>query len=240
MFGGSGTSKRVDGTDGAAPAAGGGGGGGLSNPLAANLDGGGHSISNFASVEGTNVNAASANILSVNSNVLFSNKLNFGPVTAAKPITVTLPCDYSEFPNPDVSGLILTMNSTGRVIPVGDISGKTSSNMERVHVIGVSTGTVSPGQTTLEVAVGGIVEMTVYNQCEPGDFLERNNQGLRLVKGAVQAQVRDPNTGVPYNPGYGVCAQALTSSPGATDGSAKVLAILMQEQNAFLQDQNPN
>ncbi len=80
--------------------------------------------------------------------------------------------------------------------------------------------------------------MTVYNQCVAGDYLERNNQGQRLVKGAVQAQVRN-GTNV-FNPGYGVCAQALTNGAGATDGSSKVLAILLQEQNSFVQAGNAN
>lgn len=162
------------------------------------------------------------------------SKVAFGAATQAKPITVTMPCDYSEFPNPDVSGLILTVDSTGRVRPIGD-----NGDGERTLVFGVSTETVSPGQTSIEVAIGGVMEITVYNECLPGDYLERNNQGQRLVKGAVQAQVRDAN-GNPYNPGYGVCAQALTSSPGATDGSAKVLAVLVQEQNAFVSDGNVN
>jgi hypothetical protein len=140
---------------------------------------------------------------------------------------------YSEFPNPTIANLIVTIDSTGRCRPIGD-----NGDGERTIVVGVTTEPIVAGQTSIKVAIGGIVKMTVYNQCVAGDYLERNNQGQRLIKGAVQAQVR--NNGTPFNPGYGVCAQALTSSPGATDGSAKVLAILLQEQNSFVQDGNVN
>lgn len=163
------------------------------------------------------------------------NELELGSGVQEAPIIVNLPCLYSEWPNPTVSNLILTIDSTGRCRPIGD-----GGDGERTIVIGVSTEPIVPGQTSIKVAIGGIVKMTVYNQCVAGDYLERNNQGQRLVKGAVQAQVRNSNTGEPFNPGYGVCAQALTSSPGATDGSAKVLAILLQEQNSFVQDGNVN
>jgi len=163
------------------------------------------------------------------------SQLELGSGVQEAPIVVNLPCDYSEFPNPTVANLIVTIDSTGRVRPIGD-----NGDGERTIVTGVTTEPIVPGQTSIKVAIGGIVKMTVYNQCVAGDYLERNNQGQRLVKGAVQAQVRDPNTGTAYNPGYGVCAQALTSSPGATDGSAKVLAILLQEQNSFVSDGNAN
>ena len=162
-------------------------------------------------------------------------QLELGTGVQEAPIVVNLPCQYSEFPNPTIANLIVTIDSTGRVRPIGD-----GGDGERTIVAGVTTEAIVPGQTSIKVAIGGIVKMTVYNQCVAGDYLERNNQGLRLIKGAVQAQVRNPNTGTPYNPGYGVCAQALTSSPGATDGSAKVLAILLQEQNSFVQDGNTN
>jgi hypothetical protein len=162
------------------------------------------------------------------------NEIELGSGVQEAPIIVNLPCQYSEFPNPTVANLIVTIDSTGRCRPIGD-----GGDGERTIVIGVTTEPITPNQTSIKVAIGGIVKMTVYNQCVAGDYLERNNQGQRLIKGAVQAQVRN-NTGTPYNPGYGVCAQALTSSPGATDGSAKVLAILLQEQNSFVQDGNVN
>ena len=162
------------------------------------------------------------------------NELELGSGVQEAPIIVNLPCQYSEFPNPTVANLIVTIDSTGRCRPIGD-----GGDGERTIVIGVTTEPITPNQTSIKVAIGGIVKMTVYNQCVAGDYLERNNQGQRLIKGAVQAQVRN-SSGTPFNPGYGVCAQALTSSPGATDGSAKVLAILLQEQNSFVQDGNVN
>jgi hypothetical protein len=162
------------------------------------------------------------------------NELELGTGVVECPIIVNLPCLYSEFPNPTVANLIVTIDSTGRCRPIGD-----GGDGERTIVIGVTTEPITPNQTSIKVAIGGIVKMTVYNQCVAGDYLERNNQGQRLIKGAVQAQVRN-SSGTPFNPGYGVCAQALTSSPGATDGSAKVLAILLQEQNSFVQDGNVN
>lgn len=161
-------------------------------------------------------------------------ELELGSGVVEAPIVINLPCLYSEFPNPTVANLIVTIDSTGRVRPIGD-----NGDDERTIVCGVTTEAITPNQTSIKVAIGGIVKMTVYNQCVAGDYLERNNQGQRLVKGAVQAQVR-PASGTPYNPGYGVCAQALTSSPGATDGSAKVLALLLQEQNSFVRDGNAN
>lgn len=162
------------------------------------------------------------------------NELELGTGVQEAPIIVNLPCQYSEFPNPNVANLILTIDSTGRVRPIGD-----NGDGERTIVIGVSTEPITPNQTSIKVAIGGIVKISVYNQCFPGDYLERNNQGQRLTKGCVQAQVRDSN-GNPYNPGYGVCAMALTSATGATDGSSKCLAILLQEQNSFVQDGNAN
>ncbi len=160
-------------------------------------------------------------------------QLELGTGVQEAPIIVNLPCQYSEFPNPTVANLIVTIDSTGRVRPIGD-----GGDGERTIVAGVTTEAIVPGQTSIKVAIGGIVKMTVYNQCFAGDYLERNNQGQRLVKGAVQAQIRSgSNT---FNPGYGVCAQALTAGAGATDGSSKVLAILLQEQNAFVQDGNAN
>ena len=162
------------------------------------------------------------------------SELELGTGVVEAPIIVNLPCQYSEFPNPTVSNLILTIDSTGRVRPIGD-----GGDGERTIVVGVSTEPITPNQTSIKVAIGGIVKMTVYNQCFPGDYLERNNQGQRLVKGAVQAQVR-PASGTPYNPGYGVCAQALTGAAGATDGSSKVLAILLPNQNSFVVDGNVN
>ena len=161
------------------------------------------------------------------------NELELGSGVQEAPIIVNLPCLYSEWPNPTVSNLILTIDSTGRCRPIGD-----NGDGERTIVVGVTTEPIIPNQTSIKVAIGGIVKITVYNNCVAGDYLERNNQGTRLVKGAVQSQVRSGDT--VYNPGYGVCAQALTSSPGATDGSAKVLAILLQEQNSFVQDGNVN
>ena len=160
--------------------------------------------------------------------------LELGTGVQEAPIVVNLPCQYSEFPNPTIANLIVTIDSTGRVRPIGD-----NGDNERTIVCGVTTEAIVAGQTSIKVAIGGIVKMTVYNLCVAGDYLERNNQGQRLVKGAVQAQVR-PASGTPYNPSYGVCAQALTSSPGATDGSAKVLALLLQEQNSYVQDGNAN
>jgi hypothetical protein len=162
------------------------------------------------------------------------SSIELGSGVQEAPIIVNLPCLYSEFPNPTVANLIVTIDSTGRCRPIGD-----GGDGERTIVIGVTTEPITPNQTSIKVAIGGIVKMTVYNQCVAGDYLERNNQGQRLIKGAVQAQVRN-SSGTPFNPGYGVCAQALTSSPGATDGSAKVLAILLQEQNSFVQDGNVN
>ena len=162
------------------------------------------------------------------------NELELGSGVQEAPIIVNLPCLYSEFPNPTIANLIVTIDSTGRCRPIGD-----NGDGERTIVVGVTTEPITPNQTSIKVAIGGIVKMTMYNACSAGDYLERNNQGLRLVKGAVQAQVRDAN-GNPYNPGYGVCAMALTSSPGATDGSAKVLAILLPEQNSFVSDGNAN
>ncbi|MCP3700187.1 MAG: hypothetical protein GY920_16805 [Aliivibrio sp.] len=161
------------------------------------------------------------------------NELELGSGVQEAPIIVNLPCLYSEWPNPTVANLILTIDSTGRCRPIGD-----GGDGERTIVVGVSTEPITPNQTSIKVAIGGIVKMTVYNQCVAGDYLERNNQGQRLIKGAVQAQVRSGSN--VFNPGYGVCAQALTSSPGSTDGSAKVLAILLQEQNTFVQDGNVN
>jgi len=161
------------------------------------------------------------------------SSIELGTGVVECPIIINLPCLYSEFPNPTIANLIVTIDSTGRCRPIGD-----NGDGERTIVIGVSTEPIVPGQTSIKVAIGGIVKMTVYNQCVAGDYLERNNQGMRLVKGAVQAQVRSGSN--VFNPGYGVCAQALTSSPGATDGSAKVLAILLQEQNSFVQDGNVN
>ena len=161
------------------------------------------------------------------------SSIELGNGVQEAPIIVNLPCLYSEWPNPTISNLIVTIDSTGRCRPIGD-----NGDGERTIVIGVSTEPIIPGQTSIKVAIGGIVKITVYNQCVAGDYLERNNQGMRLVKGAVQAQVRSGSN--VFNPGYGVCAQALTSSPGATDGSAKVLAILLQEQNSFVTDGNVN
>ena len=161
------------------------------------------------------------------------SSIELGTGVQEAPIIVNLPCLYSEWPNPTISNLIVTIDSTGRCRPIG-----VNGDGERTIVIGVSTEPIVPGQTSIKVAIGGIVKMTVYNQCVAGDYLERNNQGMRLVKGAVQAQVRSGSN--VFNPGYGVCAQALTSSPGATDGSAKVLAILLQEQNSFVTDGNVN
>ena len=161
------------------------------------------------------------------------SSIELGNGVVEAPIIVNLPCLYSEWPNPTIANLIVTIDSTGRCRPIGD-----NGDGERTIVIGVSTEAIVPGQTSIKVAIGGIVKMTVYNQCVAGDYLERNNQGQRLVKGAVQAQVRSGDT--VYNPGYGVCAQALTSATGATDGSSKVLAILLQEQNSFVQDGNAN
>ena len=163
------------------------------------------------------------------------NELELGSGVQEAPIIVNLPCLYSEFPNPTIANLIVTIDSTGRCRPIGD-----NGDGERTIVVGVTTEPITPNQTSIKVAIGGIVKMTIYNQCVAGDYLERNNQGQRLIKGAVQAQVRNPSTGEPFNPGYGVCAQALTSSQGATDGSAKVLAILLQEQNSFVTDGNAN
>lgn len=161
------------------------------------------------------------------------NEIELGSGVQEAPIIVNLPCQYSEFPNPTIANLIVTIDSTGRCRPIGD-----GGDGERTIVVGVTTEPITPNQTSIKVAIGGIVKMTVYNQCVAGDYLERNNQGQRLVKGAVQAQVRNGNN--IFNPGYGVCAQALTNSPGATDGSAKVLAILLQEQNSFVVDGNTN
>lgn len=161
------------------------------------------------------------------------SELELGTGVQEAPIIVNLPCQYTGWPNPTVANLIVTIDSTGRVRPIGD-----GGDGERTIVAGVTTEPIVPGQTSIKVAIGGIVKMTVYNACSAGDYLERNNQGQRLVKGAVQAQVRfGSNT---FNPGYGVCAQALTSSAGATDGSAKVLALLLQEQNSFVIDGNAN
>lgn len=162
------------------------------------------------------------------------SSIELGTGVVECPIIVNLPCLYSEFPNPTIANLIVTIDSSGRCRPIGD-----GGDGERTIVVGVTTEPITPNQTSIKVAIGGIVKMTVYNQCVAGDYLERNNQGQRLIKGAVQAQVRN-SSGTPFNPGYGVCAQALTSSPGATDGSAKVLAILLQEQNSFVQDGNVN
>lgn len=162
------------------------------------------------------------------------SSLELGDGVVEAPIIINLPCQYSEFPNPTIDGLILTIDSTGRVRPIGD------GDSERTIVIGVSTEAVQPNQTSIKVAIGGICKFTVYNECHPGDYLERNNQGLRLVKGAVQAQVRDPNTGVPYNPGYGTCAMALTGGTGATDGSSQVLGLFLPNQNSFATDGNAN
>ena len=161
------------------------------------------------------------------------SSIELGTGVVECPIIINLPCLYSEFPNPTIANLIVTIDSTGRCRPIGD-----NGDGERTIVVGVTTEPITPNQTSIKVAIGGIVKMTTYNDCVAGDYLERNNQGLRLVKGAVQAQVR--NDGNVSNPGYGVCAQALTSSPGATDGSAKVLAILLQEQNSFVLDGNAN
>lgn len=162
------------------------------------------------------------------------SSLELGTGVVEAPIIINLPCQYSEFPNPTIDGLILTVNQTGRVRPIGD------GDSERTIVIGVSTEPVVVGQTSLKVAIGGIAKFTVYNQCFPGDYLERNNQGQRLVKGAVQAQVRNPNTGTPYNPSYGTCAMALTGGAGATDGSSQVLALFLPNQNSYAIDGNAN
>ena len=161
------------------------------------------------------------------------SSLELGDGVVEAPIIINLPCQYSEFPNPTVDGLILTIDSTGRVRPIGD------GDSERTIVIGVSAEAVTPTMTSLKVAIGGICKFTVYNECHPGDYLERNNQGQRLVKGAVQAQVRD-SSGTPYNPGYGVCAMALTSGTGATDGSSQVLGLFLPNQNSFATDGNAN
>jgi len=161
------------------------------------------------------------------------SSIELGTGVVECPIIINLPCLYSEFPNPTIANLIVTIDSTGRCRPIGD-----NGDGERTIVVGVTTEPIVPGQTSIKVAIGGIVKMTVYNNCVAGDYLERNNQGQRLVKGAVQAQVRNGNN--VFNPGYGVCAQALTSGTGATDGSSKVLAILLQEQNSFVQDGNAN
>jgi len=161
------------------------------------------------------------------------SSIELGTGVVECPIIINLPCLYSEFPNPTIANLIVTIDSTGRCRPIGD-----NGDGERTIVVGVTTEPIVPGQTSIKVAIGGIVKMTDYNNCVAGDYLERNNQGQRLVKGAVQAQVRNGNN--VFNPGYGVCAQALTSGTGATDGSSKVLAILLQEQNSFVQDGNAN
>ena len=161
------------------------------------------------------------------------SSIELGTGVVECPIIINLPCLYSEFPNPTIANLIVTIDSTGRCRPIGD-----NGDGERTIVVGVTTEPIVPGQTSIKVAIGGIIKMTVYTNCVAGDYLERNNQGQRLVKGAVQAQTRNGNN--VFNPGYGVCAQALTSSPGATDGSAKVLAILLQEQNSFVTDGNAN
>tara|TARA_R110000772_G_scaffold17782_1_gene49485 strand:+ start:403 stop:1080 length:678 start_codon:yes stop_codon:yes gene_type:complete len=161
------------------------------------------------------------------------SSIELGTGVQEAPIIVNLPCLYSEWPNPTVSNLILTIDSTGRCRPIAD-----GGDGERTIVVGVSTEPIIAGQTSIKVAIGGIVKMTVYNACSAGDYLERNNQGQRLVKGAVQAQIRSGSN--VFNPGYGVCAQALTNGTGATDGSSKVLAILLQEQNSFVQDGNAN
>jgi len=162
------------------------------------------------------------------------NELELGTGVQEAPIIVNLPCQYDGWPNPNVANLILTIDSTGRVRPIAD-----NGDGERTTVIGVSTEPITPNQTSIKVAIGGIVKISVYNQCFAGDYLERNNQGQRLTKGCVQAQVRNSD-GIAFNPGYGVCAMALTSATGATDGSSKCLAILLPEQNSFVTDGNAN
>lgn len=164
------------------------------------------------------------------------DSLELGQTLEEAAIIVNLPCQYSDFPNPTIDRLILTIDSTGRVRPIA------YTDNERCIVVGVSMEPVVEGQTSLKVAIGGVVSLTPHNgqTPQPGDYLERNNQGPPpFIAGTIQTQVRNAQ-GVPLNPGYGVSFMALTSATGVADGSVKMLALFLPNQNSFTIDGNPN
>ena len=70
MFGGTGDTKRVDGTDGSSAGSGGGGGGGLTNPLTSDLDTANFNVGPVGVLDTVTLNAGSANIPSLNVSAL--------------------------------------------------------------------------------------------------------------------------------------------------------------------------